>query len=161
VDSELFLSRHTSCSKTMRRDQASVALRGGAKANAKTNFRRETIDVLRSNGIVGENPRKLARPDGSPQRGLLDGRQDDRARARSLADLEMVSARDSIRRRSASAAAAASQRDQHCVDAGSRLPGFLHAGWLRHARVGLRELAWEGNHLGRTSPRRVQLARAS
>src|ERR1700719_4364286 len=97
MDSELFLSRHTSCSKTMRRDQASVAPRGGAEANAKNNFRRETIDVLRSNRDLGENPRKLARPYGPSQRGLPDGWQDDRAGARTLADFEMVPASDCIR----------------------------------------------------------------
>ena len=34
-----------------------------------------------------------------------------------------------------------SQRDQHGLDAGRRIPGFLHAGRLRHARVGIRPLA--------------------
>src|ERR1700693_3080282 len=97
MDSEFFLTRHTSCSKTMRRDQASVAPRGGAQANAKTKFRRETIDALRSNRTVGENPRKLARPDGPSQRGLPDGWQDDRAGARSLADFKMVPAIGGIR----------------------------------------------------------------
>src|ERR1700722_5361960 len=97
MDSGFFWPRHTSCSETMRRDQASVAPRGGAGQRQKTNFRRETIDVLRSNRSVGENPRKLARPYGPPQRGLPDGWQDDRAGARSLADFEMVSAGERIR----------------------------------------------------------------
>src|SRR5580704_14268060 len=97
MDCGYFLLRHTFCSKTMRRDQASVAPRGGAQANAKTNFRRETIDVLRSNRDLGENPRKLARSYGPPQRGLPDGWQDDRARARTLADFKVVPASDGLR----------------------------------------------------------------
>src|SRR5208337_804852 len=102
-------------------------------ANANQPWR-EMIDVLRSNGTFGENPR-------SAWRDPMVRRNAGYARARTLADLEMVSARLGIRGHRTGLAAAERQRDQHGMDAGSCVPGFLHAGWLCHAGVGIRALA--------------------
>src|SRR5277367_6009986 len=96
MDADFFAPRHTSCSKALLSDQRVRRAERRRIAFAIQPWRK-TIDVLWSNGIVGENPRGVARPDGPPQRGCLDGRQNDRARSGAVADLEMVSAGDGLR----------------------------------------------------------------
>src|SRR4029077_7430031 len=87
VPRNLQFAWHRSCSP-----RAARASRNLGSLHHKT-FGGRRIDVFtRSSGSFPTTPRKMAGPGGSTRRGIATRRQDDRARAGAIADLEVVSA---------------------------------------------------------------------